>query len=81
LTRIKYDNRTQIPQLTTISESHSISDDKFIDDDGWKFYDGPFDGDRIPNDEDHGICTQDDMLPLMPWRWLPPILFPLELLR
>jgi hypothetical protein len=25
-------------------------------------YDGPFDGDRIPNDEDHGICTQDDML-------------------
>lgn len=62
LTRIKYDNKTQTPQLTTVSESHSISDDKFIDDDGWKFYDGPFDGDRIPNDEDHGISTQDNML-------------------
>jgi hypothetical protein len=62
LTRIKYDNKTQRPQLTTISGIHSVSEDNFIDDDGWNFYDGPFDGDMIPNDEDHGICTQDDML-------------------
>lgn len=53
LTRIKYDDKTQQPQLTAISESTSVSDDN---------YDGPFDGDMIPNDEDHGICTQDNML-------------------
>jgi hypothetical protein len=73
---------TQRPKLTYISDNFSISDNNFIEDNDWKFYDGPVDGDRIPSRMTKTTEFARMMTcSLMDWRFHLPILFHPELLR
>jgi hypothetical protein len=54
LTKIKYKYNNLRSTTNTIS---SDDDDHQADYDGWKFYDGPLDGEPALNDESHGHDT------------------------
>jgi hypothetical protein len=82
LNKIKYINNSQCSTTNLIADQDSNTDYASAIDDGWKFYDGPLCGDRIPDDEEyHGMCTQDKIN--VDGSLISPLslLFPTELLR
>ena len=42
-----------------VSDGSLAEDVDVVDDDGWRFFDGDLEGERIPDDEMHGIGTQE----------------------
>ena len=58
LSKIKYNNSSQRSDgrtLAEVSDGSSAGDVDVVDDDGWRFFDGDLEGERIPDDEMHGI--------------------------